>query len=261
MLKKALISCIFLAFTSLYAQTLSNGEVSSRDLLTKDIKEAEQFYTKLFNWKSRQNNKYIELYANNILMANLVQISADRQAQWMPQFAYEKLLIAKENVLKNGGTILKEVTTEQSGDKYLLIKDSQGAMSVLTDDIIKEKTSKFPAINEWLWDELWSHDVSKSQDFYAHLFSYKVEKLDTGYIIFKNNDKWTTGLLNNPFEKSQTQWVSTIRVSDPKATSDKAVALGGKVLVGVEENKGHRDAALIADPSGAVFIVEKYEEK
>ena len=56
MLKKILLSCIFLASSSSYAQTLNNGEVSSRDLLTQDIKKSEDFYTKLFGWESRKIN-------------------------------------------------------------------------------------------------------------------------------------------------------------------------------------------------------------
>jgi len=261
MFKQILLICALLAGSSLYAQTLNNGEVSSRDLLTTDVKEAEGFYTKLFGWESRPTDKHIALYYNNTHVANLVQIDLDKQAQWMPQFAHNDFAEAKKEILNNGGTILKEVTQSGNGDKYLLIKDPQGALSVLTDDLKKERESNFPTLNEWLWDELWSHDASASQHFYKKLFSYETQKLETDYIIFKKNDKWATGLIDNPFEQSQTQWVSTIRVSSPKQTCEQAVKLGAKILVSVEENKGHRDAALIADPSGAVFIVEKYEEK
>lgn len=261
MFKHILLGCVFLTSASLYAQTLNNGEVSSRDLLTKDINASERFYTQLFGWQSKKVGKYIQLNFNYKLVANLVQIDLDKQAQWMPQFAHNNLTQAKTEILKNGGTILKEATEKSNGNKYILLKDTQGALCVLTDDISKEKEAAFPALNEWLWDELWTHDIPGSQKFYTDLFTYEIQKLETGYIIFMKQDKWKTGLLENPFEQSQTQWVSTIRVDDPQAICDKAVSLGAKVLVSVDENKGHREAALISDPSGAVFIVEKYEEK
>jgi len=260
MLKQIILSSIFLVTSSLYAQTLSNGEVSSRDLLTHDINKAESFYTKLFSWTSVNQGKYIQLYKDDKPIANIVYIDSDKQSQWMPQFTHNELLKAKSSVIKNGGSILKEVNDSKDGDDYLLIKDAQGALAILTNNNTKNH-SGFPQHNEWLWDELWSFELNASEHFYSDLFTYNLDKLDTGYIVFKKNDKWTAGLLANPFKQSQTQWVSTIRVADPKITSEKALSLGGKILVSVEENKGHRDAALIADPAGAILIVEKYTQE
>jgi len=260
MLKKLLFNSIFITSTLLTAQTLSNGEVSSRDLLTNDTKKAEKFYTELFSWTSKPKGNYIQMYKDKDLIANIVYIDTKKHAQWMPQFTHDNLKSAKATILQSGGKILKEVHNNEEGKSYLLLRDAQGALAVLTNDN-KALNTEFPQVGEWLWDELWSFDVPASENFYTHLFDYEKDKTDAGYIVFKKNDKWIAGLLMNPFKESQTQWVSTIRVNDPKAVSIKAVSLGGKILVSVEENKGHREAALIADPTGAVFIVEKFTQE
>ena len=260
MLKRLLFTCILLASANLYAQDLVKGEVSSRDLLTNDIKKAEKFYTGLFSWTSVHHGKYIELFKDQKSIANIVHIDSKKHSHWMPQFSHNNLQDAKKMILKNGGTILKEVTNSDDGYKYLLIKDSQDALCVVSDD--KENIfSEFPKNHEWLWDELWSFDTSISKVFYQKLFDYEVTKTATGYLVFMKNDKWVSGLLSNPFEGSKTQWVSTIKVEDPQVTSQKAITLGGKIIVSVDEHKGHREAALIADPTGAIFIVEKYTKE
>jgi len=261
MLKKLLLLSTLLFTTNIYAQGLENGEVSSRDLLTNDVKTSQNFYTKLFGWKAVQKENYVELYEDKEIIANIINIDKNRQSQWIPQFKHNNLKKAKEEILKNKGTILKEVTQNNTGDNYLLIKDTQNALSILTDASTGEHSPKIPSVNNWLWDELWSHNLKESQDFYVNVFEYKVEVLNSAYIIFKNNDDWTAGLINNPFEESQTQWVSTIRVNNTKAVSEKVLELGGTILVSVEQNKGFRDAALIKDPTGAIFIIENYEEK
>ena len=259
MSKQILLALIFMLTSVLYAQSSIHGEVSSRDLLTHDVQKAEKFYTTLFGWKGLQKDNYIQLQKDDIPIANIVHIDSKKRAQWMPQFLHTDLKLAKTNILKNGGSILKEKTDEK--EEYILVRDKQGALSILSNVNYKQDHTKLPSINEWLWDELWSHDITASEHFYIDLFNYETGTTQSGYIIFKNKQIWLSGLLNNPFKESQTQWISTIRVNDPKTISTQALALGGKVLVSVEENKGHRNAALLADPTGAVFIVEKYEEK
>jgi len=255
------LSCALSLTGQLYAQEVANGQVLSHDLLTNDAKKSAEFYAALFGWEMIQKEKLISLTKEGKLMADVIEVNSKKQPIWVPLLAHNDLQEAKVSILNNGGTVLKDVKQKEGIGNYLLVRDQEKALFVLTNADKNYVQPQFPQVNEWLWNEIWSFDVEGSQAFYTQLFNYKVEKLSSGYVLFSHKDRWLTGLLQNPFESSRTQWGSTIRVSDPTEISKKAEHLGGKILVSVEELKGHRNEAILADPTGAVFIVQKYEEQ
>jgi len=259
--KIAMLGFILSLTGVLNAQDVSNGRVLSRDLLTNDASKAAKFYSELFGWKISKKNKWISLSKDGKEIANIIEVDSKKQPIWIPLFAYDDLDKAKKVVLQNGGEILRDEHQEDGIGDYLLIRDQEKALLVLTNADSEYVKPGFPKLNEWLWDEIWTFDVDGSEKFYKKLFSYETEKYPSGYVVFKNKDEWLSGLLLNPFEKSRTQWGSTVKVDDPKAISEKALSLGGKILVSVDELIGHKNEAILADPTGAVFLVQKYEEQ
>jgi len=245
--------------TVVKAQDISSGEVISRDLLTTDSHKAAAFYEGLFGWKAVDKESFIVLKKEGEVIATIFEVNSKKQPIWVPIFAHDNLSKAKAKILEHGGSILRDEKQKEGIGDYLLARDSEQALLLITLANSAEVKKGLPELNSWLWDEIWSHDMQGSETFYKALFDYEVEKTSSGYVIFKHNKKWLAGLLDNPYEKSQTQWVSTVRVDNPEAVAQKAVALGGRILVGVEQNKGFREEALLADPTGAVFIVQKYE--
>ena len=62
-------------------------------------------------------------------------------------------------------------------------------------------------------------------------------------------------LFNKALEQ---RWVPVIRVEDPLRTSYRAVELGGRVLIAAGESTEDSVTALLADPSGALFTVQRW---
>jgi predicted enzyme related to lactoylglutathione lyase len=52
---------------------------------------------------------------------------------------------------------------------------------------------------------------------------------------------------------AQPHWINYVRVDDVAKMVDKAVALGGRVLVGPRLDRHGGHVAIVADPQGAVF--------
>jgi len=261
MFKKIIFITMLLSSMAMASQSVVDGKVMSRDLLTNDTKSAITFYTKLFGWTAEKKKNFTKLTKNGRLMANVVEIKPEKHSLWVPQFTHHNLVDAKKTVLDNGGLIVKDVHTKENFGDFIVIRDQEHALCVISKANGFKQPSGFVEVNEWLWDELWSHDIKASSSFYQKLFSYEEEKTPSGYIVFKKADEWLSGLLVNPYKKSQTQWASTVRVSNPKETAEKAKALGGKILVNIEKSETHAPAVILTDPTGALFIIEKYEEK
>jgi predicted enzyme related to lactoylglutathione lyase len=260
-LKIAILVSVLFSSGILNAQEIINGKIIARDLLTHDAQKASKFYTELFGWKAFQKTNLIELKKDGLVVANIVEVDEKHHPLWVPLITHNDFTLAKKKILNNGGTVLKDVKDKENIGDFLLVQDQEKALFVIVKPSAYKKPTGFIEENEWLWDEVWSHNVEGSAAFYQEVFAYELEKTPSGYVLFKNGNTWLAGLLNNPYEKSQTQWASTIRVKDTKAMAEKAVQLGGKILVNIEESEAHAAEVILADPMGAVFIIEKYEEK
>ena len=59
----------------------------------------------------------------------------------------------------------------------------------------------------------------------------------------------------------EVRWIPTVRVADTVVTSEYAEMLGAKVLVAPGDISHNESAALIEDPAGALFVVQRWEKQ
>jgi len=108
---------------------------------------------------------------------------------------------------------------------------------------------------------LWTNNIDNSSDFYSELFGYNLKKFNTSagnmYYVFQKENKPRSGMLKIPYDNVKPHWMPYIAVKDPAEIVSKVAALGGTVYLGLDDT-GRSDAAIIADPSGAVFTIQKW---
>jgi uncharacterized protein len=56
----------------------------------------------------------------------------------------------------------------------------------------------------------------------------------------------------------QPNWLPYVLVNDPEALATRVVGLGGRVIVPVAPERRNSSLAVVADPSGAAFALQKY---
>jgi len=97
--------------------------------------------------------------------------------------------------------------------------------------------------------------------FYEELFGYNYKKFDTRaenkYHVLEKENRPRAGIIKIPFENVKPHWMPYIAVKDPSEIVKKVEQLGGTVYLSTEGIAGN-NAAIIADPSGAVFTVQKW---
>ena len=106
------------------------------------------------------------------------------------------------------------------------------------------------------WVDLGSPDVDASVKFYGDLFGWTADEGSPefgGYRMLRSNGKQVAGVgpLMNP--QQPPSWTTYVSVDDAKATSAKAKAAGGQVLVDAMEVGEAGSMAILQDPTGAVF--------
>jgi hypothetical protein len=104
----------------------------------------------------------------------------------------------------------------------------------------------------FVWHELNSQDVGKSQAFYGELFGWKIDASDPEYIHMSAGDQPVAGLIKAPTPELPTHWLCYVSVADVDAASARAAAAGCKVLAAPFDIEPGR-LGVCEDPQGAVF--------
>jgi uncharacterized protein len=245
------------------------GKIVWHDLLTPDVEAVQKFYGSLFGWSFKQQEGHILAYQGGKAIAGIIPMEADKKnpksADWAVYLSVPDVDGAAALAQKAGGKVLKGPAQMEGRGRYAVIQDPLEAQLVLINSSSGDPVDEAPALNSWLWNELWSTDAANSVAFYKKLAGYSVEPVineqGDGYWLLLKKDKWRAGIATHPFLKLPSQWVPIIRVSDLQKTAALAKRNGGRVLL----DPGHKlcggNMALVEDPSGAIFMIETWQPK
>jgi predicted enzyme related to lactoylglutathione lyase len=237
------------------------------DLFTHDVEGASSFYHDLFGWDFESTPEYGNFFLahqNGVPVAGLVRIDKARAEtippQWVPNLLVGNLEEAA-GYFSEAGRVLKGPVDLPDRGRIAVVEDAEGAPLILL-----QTTGGLPAgahgvAGRFLWTELWSMDVDVSMPFYkASVGFVQVEGpagLDPEYRILGTGDRRLAGLIKIPFDNVHPLWLSYIAVANPTEVARRAVSLGGRVIIGPDDTND-RMAAVIADPIGGVFGVQKW---
>ena len=238
------------------------GKVIWHDLLTPDPLSAGKFYEKLFGWQIEYQGRYAVVRNRGKVIAGILQVApSDGQARdgvWLPWVSVADVDAAVSLVKANGGKILKGPVDMDQRGRGVLISDPQRADLVLLSAKGGDPADTEAAIGDWLWDEIWTDDPDRIEDFYGSVLGYDVIDSGDQYGVFKANGKWRAGIRHVQDDREHMLWVPVVRVADPEATAQRVRELGGVVWVAPDEAPSKGDTALIADTTGALLLIQRW---
>ncbi len=99
--------------------------------------------------------------------------------------------------------------------------------------------------------EIIGKDGAKSQQFYSDLFGWKIDANNPmNYGIVDNGGQGINGGIAGAEPGGESRTMFYVAVPDLQAALDKAVSLGGKVLMPVTEIPNTVTLAMFSDPDG-----------
>ena len=105
--------------------------------------------------------------------------------------------------------------------------------------------------------ELNTTDVEKAKTFYGQLFDWKLEDMQMGpsgtYTMIDVGDGTGGGLLKNPMPGIPSFWLAYVLVDDIGEATQKAKALGAKIVKSSIEVPNMGWLSIIEDPTGAAL--------
>ena len=239
------------------------GKFVWHDLLTRDVMQSRAFYGDLFGWEFRQQGRYHVVLNGDRAIAGMVEVESKTEppgvARWIGTLSVEDVATSVELIVKQGGKVHEGPLTLGERGLGALVSDAGGAQLVLLKAAGGDPLDRPIEANDWLWDELWTTQPRQSIEDYRSLVAYTDHEARDGYWILSAGSKWRAGVRELFNTSLEPRWVPVIRVYDPEQVQLRAETLGGRVLVSAGDNADQPDAALIADPGGALFMVQFWD--
>lgn len=241
-----------------------HGKFVWHDLLTDDVATARKFYAEVFGWTFKTNGTYTQILNHGDLIGGMMQVGPtdDNKAEalWLPSLSVANIDQSIRYMKSKKGKVIKGPLEMKERGRGALVSDPQGAQLVFLHARNGDPKDVTPQVGDWLWNELWTNTPQKSYDFYRKLVGYDSDQKRDSYRILKKKGKWRAGIRDVSKEDLKARWVPAIRVSNVEETMTKVKALGGKVLVSPHKALVNGDVALIADNTGALVIIQRWEK-
>jgi len=258
------------AITETPSGTELPGKFVWHDLLTSDPVAAQRFYSGLFGWEFRQSDsgEYTVVTQAGRPIGGILDTrggKADRvPAQWLSSLSVPDVDSAVGVVKAGGGKLHWGPKTLGPRGEVALVADAQNAPFVVMRAAQGDPPDATPAVNGWLWNELWTPDPEAATRFYEKLASYQVKANDGEdrvYYVLEAGGQPRAGVTRLNATEIRPNWLPYVRVADVEATAGRVETLGGRVLISPTPKIRDGRVALIQDPTGAAVAIQEWEPK
>ena len=261
------------------------GSVVWHDLLVRDPETVRDFYAGLFGWSFRQvddSGRFLAIELGNRTVGGVAVVpdtaSVPLRGVWLSSVSVDDVDRASARVAANGGAIMLPPEDLPGRGRHAVVADPQGAALAL----LRSSTGDGPRLaddaiapGEWLWTELWTNDTAGARAFYSALLGYGFESResrsadagaagdssgapeDAAYLLFMSSGEPQAGMVRLPFAEARPHWLPFVAVRDVGTATREVENLGGTIIIAPEDVE-RKDAAIIADPSGAVLGLQQW---
>jgi len=246
------------------------GKFVWRDLLTHDLPGVKRFYGELFGWRfqetGEEDSRYTVITHGGRPIGGIVYTAREEgqanRSQWVSYLSVPDVDRAVAQVSTAGGVVHTSPMDFPDRGRLAVVRDPQGALLAFVAASSGDPADRDPAINEWMWTELWTSEVEAAASFYRDLVGYEIQTLEiyegNEYRLFQRDGAPRAGLIAIPWEGVPPNWLAYVRVADPAAIAARVASLGGSVFFEPDEEVRNGDVAIIVDPSGAALTVQRW---
>jgi predicted enzyme related to lactoylglutathione lyase len=271
------------AITDEPTQATLQGKVVWHDLIT-DVPEASKgFYGELFGWEFEEVGinrglfsafDYTLIRHNGRLIGGMVDQAQlktrEDVSQWISLISVADVDAATDVVTAAGGTVLTAPLDLAQRGRSAVVIDPQGALVTLLQTNSRDPLDEAEAdVGGFLWNELWTDDISAATEFYKQLAGYEDTsntvqdnvEINSRYRLLSSQGKARVGIMEIPVDDLSPIWVSYLRIEDAAALDASVArveALGGAILLDPQDREIGGRVALIAGPSGAGIALQTW---
>jgi predicted enzyme related to lactoylglutathione lyase len=244
----------------------SAGRFCWHELLTSDLTAATAFYEEWLGWSHRDNpgpagGVYRMFSFAGTMVGGAMTAPPGVSSGWLVYVAVDDTDAAARKVTELGGKIMVPATTVPEMLRFACASDPAGAAFAFLQPFgpaADQKPYEGPdRPGTFCWDELHTKDMAGARKFYGGLFGWTGKgEADGGdaYWHWQLGEKAIGGMtshMGGPHVPPH--WLSYLAVSDVDASTQKAVSLGGKMLMPAMEIPKVGRFSVVQDPTGALL--------
>jgi predicted enzyme related to lactoylglutathione lyase len=243
--------------------TTTLGKFVWHEQVSSDPKQAQDFYTRLFGWRTEVfkpgEADYTMIAARGQNHGGFATaMEGAPPPHWLSHIRVENVDDTIEKAKRAGGKLAAGPFVLGEVGRIAIIGDPQGAYVSAY-----EPASEGPAAEGvFVWDELGTTDADGAQRFYEEVFGWTTSDMGPdygGYRVFNRGETGIAGLMTLPDASIPPHWQPYMAVDDPDATAAKAAELGGATLAEPMDVPNVGRLAVLRDPQGATFGIIRPE--
>lgn len=246
------------------------GKVVWRDLTTTDAERAMRFYGGLLGWTFTDDRnpepRYITILHQGVPIGGIVPLSETQARTFAPQWVsllsvtdVDAAILAGKAA---GATVSWGPRDIAERGRMALLTDPQGALVGLVTSSAGDPPDAQPTPGGWLWTEYWADSVDAAIAFYSRLAGYERGEISLQpgrtYTVLRRDGRPRAGVVAISFRNVRPQWLPYVFVENPAALAERVDSLGGEVLVPASSDLRGGSVAVVADPSGAPFVLQRW---
>jgi predicted enzyme related to lactoylglutathione lyase len=246
------------------------GKVVWNDLVTQDLDVARRFYGDLFGWTFEQTTApegqpYLLARSGRIFVAGMVAANSPSKdvvlSRWLPYMSVKDVDTSVAQATAGGALVLVSPRDVSLG-RIAVIEDREKAVLGLARSRIgdPDDTTTAPAPGRVVWTELLANDPAAASQFYQTVIgvtAHTIERHGGPYTLLSVGGVDRAGILKNPAEEAAPVWLSYFGVQDVVSAAARVEALGGKVILSPSPQLRDGTMAVVTDPTGALFALQK----
>lgn len=260
------------AITTAPTNTQLPGKIVWHDLVTPDPDGARKFYGAMFGWEFKDAGEKAKHYTVVLLKGRPIAGILDSRGgkaqkarpQWVGSISVPSVDAAVTTVKAGGGKVLWGPKSLGPRGPVALVADAEGAAFVLMRAPDGDPPDADPVVNDWLWNEMWTRQPDSAASFYGRLAGYKAtpsSNPNRRYFLLETSGQPRGGIAELKEKDVSPTWLAYVRVPDLAAAVQQARTLGAKVLIAPSPEIRNGTVALIADPTGALIALQRWEPK
>src|SRR6516164_11610775 len=217
------------------------------ELVSKDPKRAQVFYSEVLGWKVQAfpmgDQTYQMIVAGDTMIGGYAPPKSDRQpSHWISYVSVADVDAAAKAAAANGGKVVDAPYEIPGVGRTARIADPQGAEICPFKNATGDPPDGDASQGQFFWNELHTTDTAKALAFYAKVVGFSSRAVDMGpggtYHVLETNGVGRGGATTHMAPGASPHWLPYVFVDDADTTLAKAGKLGGTVHVGPEDIPG-----------------------
>ena len=246
-----------------------DGIFSWIDLSSTDIDAAKAFYSGLFGWEAvdvptDMGPPYtmFKIEGKNVAGAGPMPPGMPEEvpSHWTSYVNSKDVDTAVARITAAGGTVtMPPMDVMQEGRMAMAMAPDGSAFGIWqARNHIGAQLVNMP--NTLVWNELQTRDIEGTKAFFAAVFDWTNETDPNGYVMYRKDGRMHAGSMkiDENWGDVPNNWSVYFLVEDVGAMVAKAQELGGNVIMPPTPAGEMGTFAVIADPSGGVFTIMKF---